>query len=172
MNAGDTSKNNWINAHTSSVAPPWSNSWPTTWWISDIFWFLWCKMTAAEDTKATCLVMFIVSSCIWEKAGALSFSSFAMFRKSIESMSSVVLPLRIEGLFLPQRSLHSSFTHFERTFTAFFLKFLSVISLFRMTSGLLPLTIPTMTLYNPFSLIILVQTFLSFCPLYDTYKLT
>ena len=70
--------------------------------------------TAAEDTNATGFVVFIISTSIWDKAGAFKGSLFAIVGKFIEVILSGALPYKNDASVFSHRLLYSSFMHFEK----------------------------------------------------------
>lgn len=74
-------KLNSINIHTSSVAHPWSNIWPITWWTADICVFLFLSSNATATASLFSVGWFITHAKVSSKRGAYSWQSLMILLK-------------------------------------------------------------------------------------------
>lgn len=90
----------------SSVAPPWSNIWPITWWTADICVFLFLSSNATATASLFSVGWFITHAKVSSKRGAYSWQSLMILLKDNDSRFFGEMLRSTDLFFTWQRVLH------------------------------------------------------------------
>lgn len=161
-------KLNSINIHTSSVAPPWSNIWPITWWTADICVFLFLSSNATATASLFSVGWFITHAKVSSKRGAYSWQSLMILLKDNDSRFFGEMLRSTDLFFTWQRVLHWSSSSFRTHLCNPGFKDSMEYNFLEILGPLSPLTIDFTTDCHTPSLIIRVRTLWSCLPLNDT----